>query len=158
MTDTVKVGPEKGVCLTEGLKSFKDILFSFEDENPKAKPKANGDSAKAKARASEDLKGVQAGSKVLRAKTRQQFLDPEASTSLLSRITAHQKELHGQRQEEGIARFAGEDHEGGKEDGKSWKKFQSYKGEAGLPKEAESLKVRGPVEVTPTFLTAVGPT
>lgn len=29
LTDTVKVGEEKGVCLTEGIKTFKDVLFSF---------------------------------------------------------------------------------------------------------------------------------
>lgn len=69
-------------------------------------------------------------------------MDPEASTSLLSRITNHQKELHLQRQEEGIARFAGEDDRTGREDGKIFKRFQSYKGEAALPKEVESLRVR----------------
>ncbi|KAG8901329.1 FACT complex subunit spt16 [Tulasnella sp. 403] len=156
LTDTIRVGDDKGVCLSEGMKTFKDVLFSFNDEEPVPKSKsktngANGDAKPSKSKSggggspSKELKGVQAGSKILRAKTRQQFLDPEASTSVLARITEHQKELHAQRQEEGIARFAGEDREGGREDGKAWKKFQSYKGEAALPREAESMKAGCPM-------------
>ncbi|KIO31093.1 hypothetical protein M407DRAFT_19971 [Tulasnella calospora MUT 4182] len=149
LTDTVKVGEEKGVCLTEGIKTFKDVLFSFNDDEPapKGKSKENGEAKPAKSKANGaspkkgELKSVQAGSKVLRAKTRQQFMDPEASTSLSARITTHQKELHSQRQEEGIARFAGEDDRTGREDGKIFKRFQSYKGEAALPKEVESLRI-----------------
>ncbi|KAG9016211.1 FACT complex subunit spt16 [Tulasnella sp. JGI-2019a] len=148
LTDTVKVGEEKGVCLTEGMKTFKDVLFSFNDEETDTKAKAKSSGAhddvkpsKNKSGAAPELKGVKAGSKVLRAKTRGQHVDPEAVTSSLARIAAHQKELHTQRQEEGIARFAGEDSKDGREDGKGWKKFQSYKGDAALPKETESLRI-----------------
>lgn len=121
------------------------------DDEPAPKSKSNGDSKSSKSKANgaspkkSDVKGVQAGSKVLRAKTRQQFMDPEASTTLVARIAEHQKELHLQRQDEGIARFAGEDDRTGREDGKIFKRFQSYKGEAALPKEVESLRVRSNV-------------
>lgn len=30
LTDTVRVGQDKGICLTEGMKSKDDVLFSFE--------------------------------------------------------------------------------------------------------------------------------
>lgn len=150
------------------MKTFKDVLFSFnvriaswtdflpwltygaftqdDEADTKGKAKTNGTHddvkpSKTKTGAAPELKGVKAGSKVLRAKTRQQHIDPDTATSTLARITAHQKDLHGQRQEEGIARFAGEDSKDGREDGKGWKKFQSYKGELALPKEAETLKV-----------------
>jgi FACT complex subunit SPT16 len=151
LTDTIKITPNSAVCLTEGSKNPAEFIFRFEDD-PKDKEKAasssktNGkdksnaksdpDSAKAKPLASKVV-----GSKVLRAKTRQQLLDPEASKTVSAKIAQHQKELHAQRQEEGIARFAGEDAGGADDRGKAWKRFISYKGEAGIPKEAESLRV-----------------
>ncbi|KAG8920577.1 FACT complex subunit spt16 [Tulasnella sp. 417] len=71
LTDTVKVGEEKGVCLTEGIKTFKDVLFSFNDDEPapKGKSKENGDSKPTKSKPNGaspkkgELKSVQAGSK-----------------------------------------------------------------------------------------------
>ncbi|KAG8964979.1 FACT complex subunit spt16 [Tulasnella sp. 419] len=154
LTDTVKIGDEKGVCLTEGTKTFKDVLFSFNDE-PDAKPSkdakskssgsgVNGASSKSHINKDNIVSGTGhhvAGSKILRAKTRGQVRDPEMTTSTLARIAAHQRELHSQRQEEGIMRFAGEDSGVGREDGKTWKRYQSYKGEAALPKEIENLKI-----------------
>lgn len=124
-------------------------MFFFQDDEPpapkesKSKSKASSDKSGAKVpSASAELNVKVAGSKVLRAKTRQQFLDPDAALSTSAKISEHQKELHAQRQEDGIARFAGEGGGELEERGKSWKRFVSYKGEAGLPKEAESVRVR----------------
>lgn len=124
-------------------------MFFFQDDEPptakdqpKSKPKSSANKSSAKVpSASMELNSKVAGSKVLRAKTRQQFLDPDAALSTPAKIGEHQKELHAQRQEDGIARFAGEGGGESEERGKSWKRFVSYKGEVGLPREAESLRV-----------------
>ncbi|KDQ13142.1 hypothetical protein BOTBODRAFT_66895 [Botryobasidium botryosum FD-172 SS1] len=149
ISDTVKVTHDGAVCLTEGTKTADEVMFFFQDDEPPAakdqsKKKASPDKAKTKAKAPNagaELNGKVAGSKVLRAKTRQQFLDPDAALSTAAKIAEHQKELHAQRQEEGIARFAGEGGGELEERGKGWKRFVSYKGEAGLPREVEGLRI-----------------
>ncbi|KAG8932667.1 FACT complex subunit spt16 [Tulasnella sp. 418] len=97
LTDTVKIGDEKGVCLTEGTKTFKDVLFSFNDE-PDAKPSkdakskssgsgVNGASSKSHINKDNIVSGTGhhvAGSKILRAKTRGQiYIDKKNSTVIL---------------------------------------------------------------------------
>lgn len=135
------------MCLTEGGKDPSDFIFRFEDSDTKPQSsKVNGKGkplAKSEldARSSKVSGGVIVGSKVLRGKTRQQLLDPDASKTVSAKITEHQKELHTQRQEEGIARYAGEDGGAGEDRGKTWKRFTAYKGEAGLPRETETLRV-----------------
>lgn len=135
------------MCLTEGGKDPSDFIFRFEDSDTKPETsKANG-KTKPVAKPEPDVRsskvsgGVVVGSKVLRGKTRQQLLDPDASKTVSAKIAEHQKELHTQRQEEGIARYAGEDGSAGEDRGKTWKRFTTYKGEAGLPRETESLRV-----------------
>lgn len=54
----------------------------------------------------------------------------------------HQRELHETRLADGLDRFADDEGGDGGNEGKTWKRFQSYKGEAGLPKEVENLRVR----------------
>jgi len=135
----VKVGQDKGICITDGVKSTKDTLFYLtrddsEEEKAAQKPptKANGNVS--------PVKNKTAGGKVLRNKTRGAAQE-EAMQSTSAKIAEHQKELHHQLQEQGLARYLEEgDGSNGKE-GKSWKKFQSYKGEAGLPREVEALRV-----------------
>ncbi len=164
LTDTVKVTANSSVCLTEGSKTPTEYIFRFEEE-PKEKSsisKSTNGSGKRGIKAESDasppkvkpLNGVAVGSKVLRGKTRQQLLDPEASKSVQAKIAGHQKELHIQRQQDGLARFAGDDGVNTEDNRKTWKRFQSYKGEAGLPKEAESLRVNMDIETeasTPTY-------
>jgi hypothetical protein len=149
LSDTVKITNEKAVCLTEGTKTVDEVMFFFqEDEAPSKKDK--GKTAKdvkaspgKASRAQGEPNGKVVGSKVLRAKTRQQFQDPDAAVTTAAKIAEHQKELHAQRQEDGIARYAGEDTEAGEERGKGWKRFLSYKGETALPKEVENMRVSG---------------
>ncbi|KAF7972111.1 hypothetical protein HWV62_18942 [Athelia sp. TMB] len=58
-----------------------------------------------------------------------------------AKIREHQIELHAALQADGLAKHAeGGAGTGGKE-GKGWKRFQSYKGDAALPKEVESMKI-----------------
>ncbi|EJD05718.1 FACT complex subunit SPT16 [Fomitiporia mediterranea MF3/22] len=144
LTDTVKVDHEKGICLTDCIKTSKDVLFFLntqsddeEKENakstkkPPAKPiNGNGSPVKHKV----------AGGKVLRNKTRSAAQEDVIQTTA-ARIAEHQRELHIQRQEEGLAKFSEEGQGGASKEGKGWKRFQSYKGEAGLPKEVETMRI-----------------
>ena len=59
----------------------------------------------------------------------------------MAKVKEHQTKLHAQLQAEGLAKqYEDGDGTSGKE-GKRWKWFQRYKGDAGLPKEAASMKV-----------------
>lgn len=136
------------VCLTEGNKDPTDFIFRFEDEAKPEASKTNGTKSKSSAKpdksapaSSSKVTGVVVGSKVLRGKTRQQLADPDTAKTIAAKIALHQKELHVSRQEEGIKRFAGEDGGAGQDNGKTWKRFTAYKGEAGLPKESELHRV-----------------
>ena len=141
INDSVKIGQDKGICITEGVKSAKDTLFyltrddSEEEEKTHRKPatKANGNAS--------PVKNKTAGGKVLRNKTRSAAQE-EAMQAISAKIAEHQKELHHQLQDQGLARYSEEGDGANGKEGKTWKKFQSYKGEAGLPKEVEGLRVR----------------
>jgi nucleosome binding factor SPN SPT16 subunit len=130
--------------LTEGVKSAKRVMFflnseSDQDVKPASKakkaPKAvpNGNPS--------PLKNKTAGGKVLRNKTRG-AAQAESMQSASQKIAEHQAELHTQLQKEGLAKYSEAGEGSGGKEGQGWKKFQSYKGEAALPKEVESLRVR----------------
>ncbi|KDQ60609.1 hypothetical protein JAAARDRAFT_31568 [Jaapia argillacea MUCL 33604] len=141
LVDTVKVDHEKGLLLTDGVKAVKETLFFLnpaedikapvkEAKKAPSKPIVNGSPVKNKT----------VGGKVLRNKTRSAAQE-EVLQSTMAKIAEHQRELHNQLQVEGLAKYSeGAGGTGGKE-GKTWKRFQSYKGEAALPKEAESLRI-----------------
>lgn len=135
----MKIGQDKGICITDGVKSAKDTLFyltrddSEEEVRQKPPTKTNGNAS--------PVKNKTAGGKVLRNKTRSAAQE-EAMQSTSAKIADHQKELHYQLQEQGLARYSEEGDGANGKEGKSWKKFQSYKGEVGLPKEVEALRVR----------------
>lgn len=142
----MKVDHEKGICLTEGVKASKDVLFFInnpsEDEKqgksdkgtakkPPKKP-ANG--------AVSPAKNKVVGGKVLRNKTRSAAQEDVLITTV-ARIAEHQKELHAQRQRDGLAKYSEDGGGLNNKEGKGWKRFQSYKGEAGLPKDVENMRV-----------------
>jgi nucleosome binding factor SPN SPT16 subunit len=142
LVDTVRVGPDKSTLLTEGVKSPKDTLFFLntaedEEERPSkttkqapTKPLVNGSPVKNKT----------VGGKVLRNKTRSSAQE-EVLVTTAAKIKEHQGELHGNLQAAGLAMYSEEGGGAGEKEGKSWKRFQSYKGEGAFPKEAENLRV-----------------
>ncbi|KAH9946256.1 FACT complex subunit SPT16 [Epithele typhae] len=143
LTDTVLIGSDKGTCLTTGLKSVKDNMFFLsqaEDEAQSSKaPSKKAPMTKANGNVS-PAKNKTAGGKVLRNKTRSAAQE-ELVQSMAAKIADHQRELHTRLHEEGLSRFSeGGGGTGGKE-GKGWKRFQSYKGEAALPREVENLRI-----------------
>lgn len=145
LVDTVQiVGSDKAICLTTGVKSIKDTMFFLNQDDeedakvskstkkpPVARAGANGNAS--------PTKNKMAGGKVLRNKTRSAA--QEVSQSTAAKIAEHQRELHDRLQTEGLTKYSeGGGGAGGKE-GKGWKRFQSYKGEAALPREVENLRV-----------------
>ncbi|TDL27246.1 FACT complex subunit SPT16 [Rickenella mellea] len=144
LVDTVKVDHEKGICLTDGIKHAKDVLFfqnaEFDDDS-----KVNSEKASKKPPA-KPLNGLApakhkvVGGKVLRNKTRSTAQEDVLLTTA-ARIAEHQRELHALKQKEGLAKYSEEGGGTGAKEGKGWKRFQSYKGEAGLPREVENLRV-----------------
>jgi nucleosome binding factor SPN SPT16 subunit len=86
------------------------------------------------------VKHKTAGQKVLRGKAKSG--QDEAQQSASAKLAEHQRELHEVRQRDGLAKYSKEGGGGAGKEGKTWKRFQSYKGEAGLPPEIEDLRVR----------------
>lgn len=142
LIDTVKVNKEKAVCLTEGTKSAKDVFFYINQDADEVKSKSADKKRAAAASNGRTSPTVNktAGSKVLRNKTRS-AAQSEVATSVAARIADHQRQLHLQLQEEGMKKYADGGKGGGGNEGKGWKRFVSYKGEGGLPKEAEMLRI-----------------
>lgn len=141
LVDTVQVTSEKAVCLTYGVKSIKDTMFFLnqELEEKEDKPAKKAPSAKLAANGS-PMKNKTAGGKVLRNKTRSAAQE-EMIQSTAHKIAEHQRELHAKLQREGLEKYSESGSGGAGKEGKTWKRFQSYKGEAGLPREVEHLRV-----------------
>ncbi|KAG6812757.1 hypothetical protein H0H92_000672 [Tricholoma furcatifolium] len=137
LVDTIRVGAEKSILLTEGTRSAKDTLFfltpdSDEESVAERKPKTS--------RANGSPQKKTAGTKVLRNQTRRAVQD-EVHTTAAAKLAEHQRDLHEKLQAEGIQRYVEEGGGSGGKEGKGWKKFQSYKGEAALPSEVERLRI-----------------
>lgn len=142
LIDTVRVGPDKATFLTDGAKLPTDTLFYLNtaddqvddqaksSKNPPTKLPTNGTPARNKT----------AGGKVLRNKTRSAAQE-EVLQSTAAKIKEHQAELHAALQREGLAKYSENGVKHGEKEGKGWKRFQSYKGEGALPKEAEALRI-----------------
>lgn len=116
-------------------------MFFLNQENGDSKqvPAKKAPNAKANGNAS-PVKNKMAGGKVLRNKTRSAAQE-ELVQSTVAKITEHQRELHTRLQSGGLAKYSEGGGGGGRNEGKGWKRFQSYKGEVALPKEAEGLRV-----------------
>lgn len=132
--DTIKVTSGSATFMTERLPSVTEsIFFKEEDED------SDGDNAKKQSPKKKTSKpdGVEAGGKVLRNRSRGGQMDSTAA----DKFKAHQRELALQKQEDGLSRFAEQDKEGSKDDGKSFKKFESYKKDHMMPIKTKDLRI-----------------
>ena len=127
------------MCLTEGIKQKEDVLFFLNNEPDKTKKAPKATSRNGTITGS-PVKNKVAGNKVLRNKTRSAAQE-EAANSAAVKLAAHQRELHEARHREGLAKYSEEGKGGAGKEGKSWKRFQSYKSEAVLPSDVHSLRV-----------------
>ncbi|KAF8126534.1 FACT complex subunit SPT16 [Boletus edulis] len=142
LVDTVRIGPDRAVFLTEGVKLSKDTLFflnTAEDEDEKPSKVAKAPPAKPIVNGS-PVKNKTVGGKVLRNKTRSAAQEEVLQTTA-ARIKEHQVDLHTSLQAAGLSKYSEEGGGLGEKEGKGWKRFQSYKGEGALPKEAETLRI-----------------
>jgi len=138
LNDTVIVNSKRpATCLTDGLKKPKHVMFFSDDgseEEDTAAPTKKGTNGN-----QSPLKNKTAGGKVLRNKTRNAGQEEAAQST--AKIAVHQRELHAQLHKSGLAKYSESGSGAGGKEGQGWKKFQSYKGELGLPKEVEGLRV-----------------
>lgn len=131
------------------MKHAKDVLFfqnnALSDDDSKTKSTVKAPTKKPPVKPINGIgspaKNKIAGGKVLRNKTRSSAQEDVLLTTH-ARIAEHQRELHATKQREGLAKYSEEGEGTGNKEGKGWKRFQSYKGEAGLPKEVDSMRVR----------------
>ena len=141
LVDSIKVESHRSSLLTEGMKSPKDTLFFLTPESDVEKPSKSERHPPVLPRSNGSPPKKTAGGKVLRNQTRRAVQD-EVHTTAAAKLVEHQRELHEKLQTEGLQKYSdGGGGTGGKE-GKGWKKFQSYKGEAALPPEIDRLRVR----------------
>ena len=144
LIDTVKIDHEKGICLTEGMKQSKDVLFFInsqsDEEDEKAKSKSKKPPAEPLNGTGSPAKNKVAGGNILWNKTRSSAQEDVILTTA-ARIAEHQRDWHATRQRDGLAKYSEEGTGAGNKEGKTWKQFQSYKGKAGLPKEIETMRV-----------------
>ena len=137
LIDTVKVTPQGGSLLTDDKVKLDDAAFYFKDENdPEVKPEAATKSEKSSAAANK--KANEKKSVILKSKTRYEEHEDRSNNA---KRKAHQRELAAQKQREGLSRFTNTE---GTTEGTPkpvFKKFESYKKESQLPKEAFDNKV-----------------
>ncbi|KAJ6488648.1 FACT complex subunit SPT16 [Mycena vitilis] len=136
LVDTIKIEATKSILLTDGARSIKDTMFFLTPENADEKPKKKPPVIPRK-NGSPPKKTV--AGKVLRNQTRR--TQDEVHQTAAAKLAEHQRELHDQLQTAGVEKYSeeGEGKEG--KEGKGWKKFQSYKGEGGLPGDVEKLRI-----------------
>lgn len=141
LVDTIRVGANKATLVTDGVKSTKETLFFINQEESREKPAKPTKAPPAKATTNgSPMKNKTAGGKVLRNKTRSAAQEEVLHTTA-ARISEHQRELHDGLQSAGLQKYSEEGDGTGKNEGKQWKRFQSYKGESALPREVELLRV-----------------
>lgn len=132
--DSVRATNDAAVYLTDKLSSATETIF-FKDEDEE---EGSGAAADVKPKKKQpELDGVEAGGKVLRNRTRAEQMD----SSSHDKFSKHQRELQIQKQDDGLSRFA--DQEGGdsKQNGKSFKKFESYKKDHMIPSKVSDLRI-----------------
>ncbi|KAF7295261.1 FACT complex subunit SPT16 [Mycena indigotica] len=134
LVDTIKVESSKSTLLTDGTRSVKDTMFFLTPEDEvEEKPRK-----KAPTVPRSPVKKT-AGGKVLRNQPRR--TQDEVHQSAAAKLAEHQREIHRELQTRGLAKFSEEGAAQEGKEGKGWKKFQSYKGEGGLPPEVERLRI-----------------
>ncbi|KAJ7798914.1 FACT complex subunit-domain-containing protein [Mycena olivaceomarginata] len=116
LVDTIKIKSDKSVLLTDGACSVKDT-------EKQLKKKKQPPSRRAPTRTT-------------------RHTQDEVHQTAATKLAEHQRELHDALQAAGLERYSEEGGGQGRQGGQGWKKFQSYRGEGGLPGEVEKLRVQ----------------
>lgn len=133
LADTMKVGQETGVLLTDGTKRPHEVILDEGDEG------SEEDVKPAKHDKAPKISGNVVGNKVLRAKTRGQGKEVDESKAAV--MKQHQSELHAKIQQRGLSKFKHGKEGGSNDQEKVFRKFESYKREDQLPSVAQDLRI-----------------
>ncbi|KAI9199412.1 FACT complex subunit-domain-containing protein [Polychytrium aggregatum] len=125
LSDTIRVTRDIPIVLTESSKELSKIRYVLADEGETEVKKEKND-------------GMVRKSAVLESKLRGEEKDEIAPEQ---RRKIHQKQLAEQKRKEGIARFAERAKNADGTEAPIFKKFESYRKEAQLPKEVQSCKI-----------------
>jgi len=134
LVDTVRVTNDGAITLTDAPKGINDVFFFFaddEDEDKQVKSEEKIRPAKA-----EKKKATQ--SAILNSKFRSEEQDEESREQ---KRKAHQKELAAQKLAEGLKRFSENADTNVGEQKAVFRRFESYKSDAKLPKESKDLRI-----------------
>ena len=131
LVDTLIVTNDAPIVLTESPKDTKHISFFIKDDESEEERKPPKRSEK---RGEAKTTGV-----FTRDRTRGQGKDVDDTDEVRRR--EHQKELHIQKQEEGLARFKDGVGDANGANGPQVKKFESYKRPSQLPPKVDELRI-----------------
>ncbi|KAI9144721.1 FACT complex component Spt16 [Paraphysoderma sedebokerense] len=131
IADTIRVTNDRPIVFTEDAPKSSDTVFFYfnddEEEQAEEKKEVKKEPSAPKATA------------ILKSKFRSEEQNDDLSVE--ARRKEHQKALARQKQEEGLARFAGEDGDQKAADKPVFRRFESYKKETQLPRDTASLKI-----------------
>ena len=131
LVDTIIVTNDAPIVLTESSKDIKHISFYIkDDESEEEKPQPKRTEKRGEAKSTNVF---------TRDRTRGQGKDVDDTDEVRRR--EHQKELHAQKQEEGLARFKDGAGDANGANGPQIKKFESYKRPNQLPSKIDELRV-----------------
>ncbi|CAO3623830.1 unnamed protein product [Mucor fragilis] len=143
LTDTVRVTSDSNIVLTADCsKKLNKISYFFDDEEDGDKeddaqestknPAATGPAATVK------RESAIAKSAILRSKLRNEDQEEESREQ---KRKEHQKQLFAQKLADGLAKFSESSGNGEGEEKPVFRKFESYRSEAKLPREVKGLKI-----------------
>lgn len=133
LVDTVRVTNDMPVVLTDCSKKLNEISYFFKPEENEA------ESSEKPAKPVKKETPPKTKSAILRSKFRSEEQEEESREQ---KRKEHQKQLFAQKLAEGLAKFSGGAENGHDENKPVFKKFESYRSEAKLPREVRDLKVR----------------
>lgn len=150
LVDTVRVTNDAPLVLTADCsKKLNKVSYFFDDEEDASeKTDVDIDSSKSKKKAAAAASGGPAAtvkresaitkSAILRSKLRNEDQEEESREQ---KRKEHQKQLFAQKLAEGLAKFSESSGQGNGEEKPVFRKFESYRSEAKLPREVRNLKI-----------------
>lgn len=149
LVDTVRVTSDAAVVLTADCsKKLNKISYFFDDdaeggdddvkEESDKKKKSVATAGTASIVSSVKKESAMAKSAILRSKLRNEDQEEESREQ---KRREHQKQLFAQKLQEGLAKFSETSGNGDGEEKPVFRKFESYRSEAKLPREVRGLKI-----------------
>ncbi|OMJ20537.1 FACT complex subunit spt16 [Smittium culicis] len=138
LCDIIQITSDGCKQLTECSTQINDVCFYFNDEDDDSK-------SQKKSRGSENVAiAAQSGratrkTAILASKFRSE--NAEENESQIAKRRAHQKELADKLNAEGLRRFSAADDDGDEVEKNTFTKFESYKRETAIPREASRLQI-----------------